>query len=113
MSTLLVLLLPPLLALLLILLAAIWVTNLMVENLVGKRHRWLEEIIAAGEVPADWRTGRRAGRKAQKKLLARLDGLIRYAQTTSLVSDEETRQVMLARLAEIRTDWERRKPEEL
>ena len=138
MSTLLILLLPPLVGLLVILLVAIWGTNNLVENLVGKKHRLLEEIITNREIPEGWSTDfTRAQRrlqndandandsnnandsndsskarqlqkrqaKTQKKLLRQLDKLTRYAQTTPLVADEDTRQVLLMRLEEARADW--------
>ena len=129
MSALLILLLPPLVGLLVILLIAIWGTTTLVENLVGKKHRLLEEIITHGEIPEGWSTDftqaqrrlqddsndandSREARRLQKrrakrhqKLLRQLDKLTRYAQTTPLVADEETRQVLLVRLGEVRADW--------
>jgi hypothetical protein len=111
----------PLVALALIILFAIWLANRLAERLVGRKHHLLETIVRTGEVPEEWRASgprRRhslqpqelAAWQARNKetYLARLDQLIRYAETTSLVDDEDTRDVLLDRLDEIRADWAER-----
>ncbi|MEM7126172.1 MAG: hypothetical protein AAF702_07585 [Chloroflexota bacterium] len=108
MYTLLLLLVPPLIGLSIILLVAIWGTNVLVERSVGRKHRLLEEMMNTGKLPVAWSShldlkGQSA--KTQRKIAGQLDELIRYAQTTPLVADEESRQVLLERLDGIRADW--------
>ena len=50
MSALLILLISTLIALLIILLVAFWGANTLAENLVGKKHRLLEEIVTHGDI---------------------------------------------------------------
>lgn len=109
--------------LLLVMIGAIWGINVAMARMVGDKHRDLEEITATGQVPASW------GRRYEKRLarlrqdpvssvalaalqaraladyLRRLDKLTQYAKTTSLVSDEETRQTLLDKLAAARSNW--------
>jgi hypothetical protein len=131
MGTLFALIIAPILALVAIILALVWMTNRMADRLVGRKHRWLEEILHTGEAPADWRTpfarrmahlkdgsGQAAQRgqiqiAAQAVYLRRLDELTRYIAASPLVSDEETRETLLAQLAEAREAWSARKPDHL
>ena len=109
--------------LLLIMLAAIWGMNAAMARMVGDKHRALEEITTTGQVPAVWR--RRHERKiarlradpTRKSELAaseqratadyvrRLDKLVTYAETTELVDEEETREMVLEQLAVARSQW--------
>jgi non-ribosomal peptide synthetase component F len=107
----------PLVILVLILLFAIWLANRLAYRMVGSKHHLLDEILRTGEVPAAWRTRPLRWRpdqpellaadwaRNQKLYLARLDDLIAYAETTPLVDDEDTRDVLLDRLDEIRAAW--------
>jgi hypothetical protein len=117
------LLLPPLIGLVLIILVAIWATNVLVHRLIGRKHHWMEEILATGAVPVSWRSAaaaklahqRRQGasvtqlkrrqQQLQQHYLRQFDQLIHYARTTALVADEETRQVLVAQLLAARTAW--------
>jgi hypothetical protein len=130
MGTLLVLIVAPILALAAMMLALIWVANRVADHLVGRKHRWLEEIVRTGEAPADWQTpfARRLARAtrvpeeaaprlriqtdAQAAYLRRLDELIRYIAASPLVSDEESRDTLLAQLAGVREDWAARRPDQ-
>ena len=108
MSTLLLLVLPPLTALVIIIMGAIWLTNVLADRFVGRKHRLLEEIIATGKMPETWlkaQSNQQHNRKARQKLRRKLDNLIHYAQTTPLVADEETRQQVLEKLNAVRADW--------
>jgi hypothetical protein len=91
-----------------------------VSRLVLGRHHDLEEILETGDVPRSWREpyekrlsaleGTSAGSertdaltaKARRGYLAKLSRLRRYVETTRLVDGDETREVLLDRLAELR-----------
>jgi hypothetical protein len=104
----------PLLAVVAIILGAIWMSNTIASQVIGKKHHLLEEIVNTGEVPQSWTSSRmpwflqdaKAQERRHKRLLRKLDDLIQYVRTTSLVADEESRDVLLARLFEVRADWE-------
>jgi hypothetical protein len=111
----------PLVVLTLIILFAIWLANRLAYRMVGRKHHLLETIINTGEVPDEWRAALpRRGRSWQSQelaawqarhketYLARLDELIRYAETSPLVEDEDARDVLLDRLDEIEADWAER-----
>jgi hypothetical protein len=113
MSILIPLLVLPVLALVAITLGAIWLTNMLAGQVIGKKHHLLEQIIDTGEVPHDWTVGPLIrfyrGKSAQERQhhysLHMLDKLIRYVRTTSLVADMETRKMLVDRLLEVRADW--------
>jgi hypothetical protein len=109
--------------LLLIMIGAIWGINVAMARMVGDKHRALEEISATGQAPAAWR------RRYEEKLtrlrqvsadgaelksvqtravadyVGRLDKLIKYVETTSLVEGEDTREVLLEKLTAARASW--------
>ena len=107
-----------------IVIVAAWGANKVTDMLIGERHRQLEEITSTADVPARWRRGYdrrvkhlRARKAARDKLqetrehaktsyLSRLEKLERYAAKSALVADEDTRQLLLARLADARALWE-------
>jgi hypothetical protein len=116
----------PLVVLTLIILFAIWLANRLAYRVVGSKHHLLDDILNTGEVPGEWRqrpsrwrrqrqTEQLAAYQARNKniYLARLDDLIAYAETTPLVDDEDTRDVLLDRLDEIRAAWAERDPSAL
>lgn len=117
MSVLFPLLILPLAALTLIFLGAIWLTNALSGQVVGNKHRILEEVVNRGEIPAQWsndwvsrllnKFGGEQQRQARvrKRALRKLDELLRYVHTTSLLADEETREVLVERLTEVRAEW--------
>ena len=114
----------------LMMLAAIWGMNKATESLVGQKHRLIEEIVSTGGVPQKWARHHRAriaklqqdSKKSSRLLrlqsqakstyLRKLDQLVRYAEQSSLVADEETRTLLLERLAAVRTTWVEREPSE-
>jgi len=121
-------------AMALVMLAAIWGMNRATHWMVGNKHHLLEGIFDTGDVPQEWsrrtaallakasraaadpRDAARAARiheQAKASYLHRLDALIRYARDTRIVRDEETRRVLLDRLASVRREWSERKAEEL
>ena len=103
---------------------AIWALNLAAGRMVGDRHRLLQGIAETGEVPTAWRrpykarlarlertpplAGRAAAleQRAQQDYLKRLDRLVRYVETSTLVDGEHTRRVLLDRLAGVRVSWQ-------
>ncbi len=113
----------PLAALALIFLGAIWLTNTLADQVVGNKHHILETIVNDGEIPPAWnndlisrllnRFGSAQQRQArlQKRTLRKLDELLHYVHITSLVADEETREVLVERLTTVRADWVNRKPD--
>jgi hypothetical protein len=111
--------------LLLIMLGAIWGINVAMDKMVGDKHRALEEIMTTGQAPAAWRNrynGKIARLRAnqaraaeaavlEKRAVAdyvrQLDRLVAYTQKTSLIEGEDTRQMLLKKLAEIRVSWQK------
>ncbi len=51
--------------------------------------------------------------QAKARYLQQLDGLLAYSAKSRLVSDEETRQMLLDQLAEVRAEWQARAADEL
>jgi hypothetical protein len=102
--TLLLLILPPLIGFVLIILGAIWATNALMHRVVGKKHRLIEEIVTTGQVPPAWARKPLFSRQ-QPGTIRRLDDLIRYAQNSPLVGDEETREILLSKLLAVRAEW--------
>ncbi len=108
---------------------AIWALNMAAARMVGDQHRLLQGIVETGEVPAAWRRayearmawlkavptldGRavRVERRAQQHYLKQLDRLICYVETSTLVDGEQTRRVLLARLAGVRANWQALAPD--
>jgi hypothetical protein len=123
MDILVLLLLPPLIGLALIIVIAIWGTNALAHRLIGRKHQWMEEILATGDAPLSWRRemAEKLARqrhhtnhadalhhlqhRLQQRYLRQFDGLIHYARTTALVADEETRHTLLSQLQAARAAW--------
>jgi hypothetical protein len=111
------------LILLLIMIGAIWGINVAMARMVGDKHHALEAITSTGQVPVPWRqrydkklarlrTDPNAGaqvraleQRAAAEYLRRLDQLVTYVETTKLVDEEETRELMLKKLAAARSQW--------
>ena len=83
-----------------------------IGKLVGKvtyeRHSAAEEILATGGVPASWR--RSAGGppfvpELERKLLRRLDELVKYFERAPVFEDEESRAFLLDELRAARARW--------
>lgn len=107
----------------LMMLGSVWLMNKATGRLVGSKHRLLQEIVETGQVPGEWSSGyrRKLARldnggspdqvarvrvQARKHYLDNLDQLIKYAQTTALVDGEDTRELLLRKLADVRADWQ-------
>ena len=112
-----------------VMIGATWLMNRTADRMVGDKHRALEAIVDAGEVPAKWSQSFKSRvtrlqargdfegvleiqREAKLSYLDRLDRLTEYAKETPLVEDEETREVLLSQLALVRQVWEGRAADE-
>jgi hypothetical protein len=108
----------------LLMLGASWAMNVAADRTVGDQHRLLQSITETGEVPESWRRPYEARiarlrmgpdratqsaeveKQAWRDYLQKLDRLVRYAQTTTLVDSEETRQLLLGKLASAGAQWQ-------
>lgn len=89
----------------------------LMNKAVYSKLRDLNEIRTTQLPPASWqksmlKKGKKSGsigeadRSRQlKKDLKRLDGIVRFTQKTKMVEDEETRQLVLRELSQIRQMW--------
>lgn len=123
MSVLFLLVVLPLAALALIFLGAIWLANTLAARVVGNKHHILDAIVNEGEIPPAWNndlisrllnrfgSAQQRQTRLQERTLRKLDELLQYVHTTSLVADEETREVLVERLTAVRADWVNRKPD--
>ena len=120
------LLLPALIGLVLIIMMAICSVNVLSYRLIGRKHQWMEEILATGDAPLSWRQELAAKlerqshnvtnmakvdqlrQQIQRRYLRQFDQLIHYAQTTTLVDSEETRDIVIAQLQAARAAWSSR-----
>ncbi len=103
-------------------------TSLALGKMVGERHQLLEQIVETGQVPPTWsaplekriadlsqdsRNERKVASlrsRGTEQYLKKLDRLIRYVETTQLVDGEDTREILLDRLAQVRATWQARRP---
>lgn len=85
-----------------IMLFAIWWTKKVTNFAVGNKHQWISEILETREPPSGWH-----GRINRKKtILKKIDRLISYLETTSLVQSQNDRLEIMAELIDIRNEWE-------
>jgi hypothetical protein len=87
---------------------AVWATNAMIGKSVVEKHRALEEIIDTGRVPRAWsepqkRRGSEPDPRAKERYLKKIDSLSRYVESSRLVEGEETRELLLDRLSDLRS----------
>ena len=112
------------LIMLLIMIGAIWGLNVAMARMVGDKHHLLQVLVETGQVPPEWsrpfqrkiaRLTRSHGSSAQiaelqvcarRDYLRRLDRLVAYVQTSPYVDGEETRELLLKTLADIRLGWQ-------
>lgn len=112
------------LIMLLIMIGAIWGINVAMARMVGDKHHVLQVLIETGQAPPEWsrpfqrklaRLTRSHGSSAQiaelqararRDYLRRLDRLVAYVQTSPYVDGEETRELLLKTLADIRMGWQ-------
>jgi hypothetical protein len=76
----------------------------------GERvHRTLSEteyIVETHAVPPAWQAELARHARPQRACLRRLDGLIAFARSTSVVVDEEAREALLEELTQVREEWD-------
>ena len=91
---------------------------------IHETHHTIEYISTTRSVPPQWiepfqkkirrlqqddphnqRKLARLGRSAQKTCLKKLDKSLKYAYNSSLVQDEETRDILLKKLTDVRKTW--------
>lgn len=119
-----VVLLVSVIALAVLMLGAVWAMNKAAARLVGDKHQLLQTIVETGQVPPGWSrpfqrkiarlaTGGGASsqlaalqERARGHYLDRLDDLVHYVENSPLVDGDDTRRLLLARLAEVRTAWQ-------
>jgi len=75
---------------------ASWYTRFMVDYMVGNKHAIMEFITQTGKVPEAW---------LNRDYIKKLDKLILYIKTTTLINDESTRTDLVLRLSEVRNHW--------
>lgn len=108
----------------LVMVGSVWGLNLAMHRIVGDKHRALEAIMETGQIPHSWRRpfdrriaglsgdARNAGRieelgaRARESYLKRLDGLVRYVQTSTLIKEDEARETLLGKLESARAGLE-------
>jgi hypothetical protein len=92
----------------LLLYGAVWATNAMIGKSVVEKHRALEEIVNTGRVPRAWsepheRRGSEPDPRSKARYLKKIDSLSRYVESSRLVQGEETRELLLDRLSDLRS----------
>jgi hypothetical protein len=92
----------------LLLYGAVWATNAMIGKFVVEKHRALEEIVNTGRVPRAWsesheRRGSEPDPRSKARYLKKIDSLSRYVESSRLVQGEETRDLLLDRLSDLRS----------
>ena len=90
----------------LLLYGAVWLTNVMIGKLVIEKHRQLEEILNTGRVPRAWSepNGRRTSdERTNRQHLKKVEALSRYVENSRLIQGEDTRELLLDRLSDLRS----------
>jgi hypothetical protein len=88
----------------LLLYGAVWGTNAIIGKAVVEKHRALEEIVSTGKVPRAWSDGRRTSdEKMNRRHLKKVEGLSRYVENSRLIQGEDTRELLLDRLSDLRS----------
>lgn len=75
-------------------------TRWLVRRMVERRHRELEDLTSFGRIPVSWSVGTSGWASWRRR--RRLDALTVDVRRSALVADEETRRVLLDRLAAAR-----------
>lgn len=88
----------------LLLYGAVWWTNAMIGKSVVEKHRALEEIVNTGRVPRAWNDGRRTSdERTNRRHLKKVEALSRYVENSRLIQGEDTRELLLDRLSDLRS----------
>jgi flagellar biogenesis protein FliO len=91
-----------LIAMIAFILGTVWMIRTLVNHTVGRRHRILEQITETGNLPEEWLNGGRDSVCVKKKL----NELMEYVRKTRLVDSEETRALLLSKLAKAKVQAE-------
>lgn len=88
----------------------LWYASAVAKRLVERRHRDAETVMTTYRVPAGWlsaRAERAAGEpvSARRTALRRLRSLRRQMERTTLVDSEETRGIVVRKLASVEAHW--------
>jgi len=90
----------------LLLYGAVWLTNVMIGKLVIEKHRALEEILNTGRVPRAWSEPngwRTSDERTNRRHLKKVEALSRYVEKSRLIQGEDTRELLLDRLSDLRS----------
>jgi len=71
---------------------------------IERRHRAMEEILETRRPPEAW-VAEEPPDRAKRRALRELDRLIDYAENSRLVESEETRELLIQQLSEVRKEW--------
>jgi hypothetical protein len=111
-----------LIALALVLLASMWYTRVLIDKMVGSKHRDLEAITSSCSIPESWSAKferrmigmrekgdeKRLGQirsAARRSYLRRLSRLSEYVRRTRFVENEEVRKNALRALQRLDREW--------
>jgi hypothetical protein len=90
----------------LLLYGAVWGTNAMIGKSVVEKHRALEEIVNTGRVPRAWSEPnghRTSDERTTRRHLKKVDALSHYVENSRLIDGEDTRELLLDRLSDLRS----------
>jgi hypothetical protein len=90
----------------LLLYGAVWGTNAMIGKLVVEKHRALEEIVNTGRVPRAWSEPnghRTSDERTTRRHVKKVEALSRYVENSRLIDGEDTRELLLDRLSDLRS----------
>lgn len=92
---------------------AVLLMRVIAEKAIGSHHRAAEIIVTTGKIPPAWINrgmsqsmgSREIEEQARKVAIARLDALIAHFGDSPFIADEETRQILLDKLRQVRRQW--------
>ena len=88
----------------LLLYGAVWGTNAIIGKSVVEKHRALEEIVNTGRIPRAWNKKRRTSdERTNRRHLKKIAALSRYVENSRLIQGEDTRELLLDRLSDLRS----------
>lgn len=78
----------------------------LVDKAVGQKHRHAQKIIETGVPPEEWFNGVSESDSAKNRCLNKLTELIKYFKKTNIITDEETRDLLLKKLNNVYRQWQ-------
>jgi hypothetical protein len=82
----------------------LWYATKVTTIAVDRRHHDAERILTTGRIPPNWVASDDA--RHRRQALRRMGALMRYMRRTTLVDGEDTREVILTQLDEMKERWE-------